>query len=71
MIENTHRTGEFNDPLDQGHIEKESSTFEARQEKSVGQIHAEPPLDIGSGSLNGNIYNVTNTINVHVAPDNT
>lgn len=65
QLEHTNRTGDLtNDPLDQG-LDKVSNTLDGRKEKSVGQIKGGLDLN-ASGAMNGNIYNVTNTINVHV-----
>lgn len=58
--DNTYRTVDNSDPLDQGHYE--SQTLDDRRESNIGQIEVGP----GHAAMNGNIYNVTNTINVHV-----
>ena len=61
MDANTNRGDPSIDPLDQGHLI--SNSIDERKHK----VAQGSTIDIeSSGALNGNIYNVTNTINVHM-----
>ena len=68
MRDNTYRAVDISDPLDQGHYE--SQTLDERRENIIGlqTNNPNPPTltEVSPNSMNGNIYNVTNTINVHV-----